>query len=71
MVAMFSGIGREIMVAMFSGIVTGLLVGTAALLLIWAAAHAVVWANGKLSAGRRGSTKKHRVRQDGFSSGRI
>ena len=54
------------MVAMFSGIVTGLLVGTAALLLIWAAAHAVVWSNGRLSARRRGSMKKHRVRQDGL-----
>ena len=46
---------EEIMVALFSGIVTGLLVGAAALLLMWGAGHAVVWANGKLSARRGGS----------------
>ena len=35
------------MVAMFSGLVTGLLIGTAAVLLMWGAGQLVTWASRK------------------------
>ena len=47
------------MVALFSGIVTGLLAGAAALLLMWGAAKLVVWASRKpRKAGRHQHMKE-------------